>query len=189
MLPPLSQPFPIKNPPPPPRNAIKLTFSPWLKLYTINRSGQTFVPTALCIILQYLLHLTSILYCAWSPLPPPPLCLRLLFQSRLMTFSLRLHRKKTKTKQANKLTVMRSMVKATSWGSATSRSRGLEPSPPLPPSGTVDNAFAGDDLEGLVYGQDESVPDTNFSRQLERYRQWVRPGRFCYKLPEYNYIF
>ncbi|CBJ32677.1 BiP [Ectocarpus siliculosus] len=83
--------------------------------------------------------------------------------------------------KANKLTVMRSMVRAVSF----SRDTGPSPSPRSSSTGfggcggcggggdSGRDLEHGDDLGGLVYGQDEPVPETRFSSQLRRYRALV----------------
>lgn len=75
--------------------------------------------------------------------------------------------------KANKLTVMRSMVRAVSGslpgslGASRSSDRGSG-------GGAGDDSDDGDDLGGLVYSQHEEVPETRFSAQLRRYRALVR---------------
>lgn len=72
--------------------------------------------------------------------------------------------------QANKLTVMRSMVRAVSLpgGLGSYRSTGSI-------NGYNENDD-GEDLGGLVYSRDEDVPETHFLAQLRRYRALVRAG-------------
>ena len=65
--------------------------------------------------------------------------------------------------QANKLKVMRSIVRNVfrPWGgrrSGSSSSRDVE----------------ADDLGGLLYPEADEVPETRYSKQLRRYKEWVR---------------
>ena len=69
--------------------------------------------------------------------------------------------------KANKLTVMRSMVRAVSLPGNLGASRSSD-------SGVVDDGNDGDDLGGPVYSRHEEVPETRFSAQLRRYRALVR---------------
>lgn len=76
--------------------------------------------------------------------------------------------------QANKLTVMRSMVRAVSLpgnlGASSSSAGGGGGGVGVDGGDGGD----GDDLGGLVYSQHEEVPETRFSVQLRRYRALVR---------------
>lgn len=69
--------------------------------------------------------------------------------------------------KANKLTVMRSMVRAVSLPGNLGASRSSA-------SGVGDDSDDGDDLGGLVYSRHEEAPETRFSVQLRRYRALVR---------------
>lgn len=77
--------------------------------------------------------------------------------------------------QANKLTVMRSMVRAVSLPGSLGSFRSS--------SALADEDDNADDLGGLIYSQHEEVPETRFSEQLRRYRELVRERgrgtRFC----------
>lgn len=65
------------------------------------------------------------------------------------------------------------MVRAVSFPVSSSRSElGASSSS----AGSIDDGGDGDDLGGLVYSRSERVPETPFSVQLRRYRQWVRVG-------------
>lgn len=102
--------------------------------------------------------------------PSPP---RVLLSSPIFSFLF----------QVNKLTVMRSMVRAVSFprtgrtrlerssSSSSSRSSTSSASPSaFSANGTLAD---GEDLGGLIYSHDEEVPDTRYSAQLRRYRALV----------------
>eukprot|EP00903_Cladosiphon_okamuranus_P015368 g14194.t1 len=79
--------------------------------------------------------------------------------------------------KANKLTVMRSMVRAVSLPGNLGASRSSS-------GGVGDDSSYGDDLGGLLYSQAQDIPETRFSVQLRRYRALVDQKRALLPFPE-----
>lgn len=72
--------------------------------------------------------------------------------------------------QANKLTVMRSVVRNICrpwrrwWTGGSSSSRDF----------AGEEGLGADELRGLVYSESDEIPETQYSSQLRRYKEWVR---------------
>lgn len=81
--------------------------------------------------------------------------------------------------QANKLTVMRSVVRNMCRPWRRRRTGGFSSSRDF----AREEELGADELGDLVYSESDEVPETQYSSQLKRYKEWVRGHVFMYISP------